>query len=134
MKNRWGIPRLHKDWKLVWEDDFSKDTQIDPAKWNFEIDGKGGGNGELQYYTKSEKNARIEDGQLVITARKDDDAHRFTSARMTTSKKFSCLYGRIEASIKAPPAQQGNWPAFWMLPRTASTVDGPAAGKSTSWN
>jgi hypothetical protein len=38
-----GDTALHKDWKLIWEDDFSRDKQIDPSKWTFEIDGKGGG-------------------------------------------------------------------------------------------
>ncbi len=93
---------LHQQWKLAWEDDFSKDREIDKTKWNFEIDGHGGGNGELEYYTDSPQNASIDNGELVITALKNDRGHRFTSARMTTSRKFSCLYGRIEASIKAP--------------------------------
>ena len=90
---------------------------IDPAKWNFEINGKGGGNHELQYYTDSPKNARIENGELLITAIKNDAGHAFTSARMTTKSKFACRYGRIEAMIKVPKAQQGNWPAFWMMPQ-----------------
>jgi beta-glucanase (GH16 family) len=120
---------LHADWKLAWEDDFSKDKQIDMDKWNFEINGNGGGNGELEYYTDSAKNAHIENGELVITALKDDDGHRFTSARMTTSKKFSCLYGRIEASIKAPKAQAGNWPAFWMMPQDSTYGGWPRSGE-----
>jgi len=124
-----GDTALHKDWKLIWEDDFSRDKQIDRSKWNFEIDGKGGGNGELQYYTDNAKNARINDGELVITARKDDDGHLFTSARMTTSRKFSCLYGRIEACIKAPPAQKGNWPAFWMMPQDSKYGSWPRSGE-----
>lgn len=124
-----GDTALHKDWKLAWEDDFSKDKQIDKSKWNFEINGKGGGNGELEYYTDSPKNADIIDGELVITALKDDGGHKFTSARMTTSKKFSCLYGRIEASIKAPPAQQGNWPAFWMMPQDSKYGGWPRSGE-----
>jgi beta-glucanase (GH16 family) len=124
-----GDTALHKDWKLAWEDDFSKDKQIDKSKWNFEIDGKGGGNNELEYYTDNKKNADIIDGELVITAQKDDDGHKFTSARMTTSKKFSCLYGRIEASIKAPPAQAGNWPAFWMMPQDSKYGSWPRSGE-----
>jgi beta-glucanase (GH16 family) len=124
-----GDTAPHKDWKLAWEDDFSKDNQIDKSKWNFEIDGHGGGNGELEYYTDSLKNADIKDGELVITALKDDDGHRFTSARMTTSGKFACRYGRIEASIKAPAAQQGNWPAFWMMPQDSKYGDWPRSGE-----
>jgi beta-glucanase (GH16 family) len=124
-----GDTALHKDWKLAWEDDFSKDKTIDKSKWTFEINGHGGGNGELEYYTDSPKNASIQDGELVITAIKNDDGHKFTSARMTTSKKFACLYGRIEACIKAPPAQAGNWPAFWMMPQDSKYGTWPRSGE-----
>lgn len=124
-----GDTALHKEWKLAWEDDFSKDRDIDKTKWNFEINGNGGGNGELEYYTDSPKNAHIDNGELVITALKNDDGHKFTSARMTTSGKFSCLYGRIEACIKAPNAQQGNWPAFWMMPQDSKYGSWPRSGE-----
>lgn len=120
---------LHKGWKLVWEDDFSKDKQVDRSKWNFEIDGRGGGNHELEYYTDSPKTARIEDGELVITALKNDAGHKFTSARMTTKGKFSFRYGRAEASIKTPKAQAGNWPAFWMLPEANKYGGWPRSGE-----
>ena len=124
-----GATALHKAWKLAWEDDFSNDKQIDKSKWNFEINGHGGGNGELEYYTDSPKNASIQNGERVITALKDDGGHKFTSARMTTSKKFACLYGRIEASIKAPTAQAGNWPAFWMMPQDSKYGGWPRSGE-----
>jgi beta-glucanase (GH16 family) len=124
-----GDTALHADWKLIWEDDFSKDKQIDKTKWNFEIDGKGNGNGELEYYTDSPKNAHLESGELVITALKDDGGHKFTSARMNTKGKFSCLYGRIESSIKVPKAQQGNWPAFWMMPQDNKYGGWPKSGE-----
>jgi beta-glucanase (GH16 family) len=124
-----GDTSLHTKWNLVWEDDFSKDDQIDKSKWNFEINGHGNGNGELEYYTDSPKNAHIENGELVITAIKGDEGHKYTSARMTTSKKFACLYGRIEASIKAPHAQAGNWPAFWMMPQDSKYGGWPRSGE-----
>jgi beta-glucanase (GH16 family) len=124
-----GGTSIHRDWKLLWEDDFSRDSGIDPAKWNIDIDGKGGGNNELEYYTDSPKNAHIENGELVITAINDDGGHAFTSARMNTSRKFACRYGRIEAMIKVPRAQQGNWPAFWMMPQDAVYGDWPRSGE-----
>jgi beta-glucanase (GH16 family) len=108
----------HKDWKLVWEDDFSKDGgQIDPKKWSFKIDGQGNGNHESQYYTGDPKNAHIQDGVLVITALKEDKgwAH-YTSSELCTQGLYGVKFGRIEASIKVPPSQAGNWPAFWMMP------------------
>jgi beta-glucanase (GH16 family) len=124
-----GETALHKDWKLTWEDDFSKDTEIDKTKWNLDINGHGGGNGELEYYSDSPKNAHIEDGELVITAIKNDAGHKYTSAKLNTKGKFSCLYGRIEACIKAPPAQSGNWPAFWMMPLEDKYGGWPRSGE-----
>lgn len=113
---------VNANWKLVWSDEFDGPT-IDTTKWNFEIDGKGGGNGEMEYYTAQPENAHIENGILNITAIKDGkDAsgktHRFTSARMTTKDKYSFKYGRAEARIKMPKGK-GVWPAFWMMPQDA---------------
>jgi len=114
--------KVNPDWKLVWSDEFDGST-IDTSKWNFEIDGKGGGNGEMEYYTDKPENAHIENGNLLITAIKDGtDAngqkHKFTSARMTTKGKFSWKYGRFEARIKMPKGK-GVWPAFWLMPEDA---------------
>ncbi|MFN3516318.1 MAG: hypothetical protein ACK4YM_04060, partial [Novosphingobium sp.] len=55
-------------WALVWSDEFDA-AEIDKRKWGFEVDCWGGGNEEHQCYTKSTRNAHIEDGKLVITAR-----------------------------------------------------------------
>jgi beta-glucanase (GH16 family) len=111
--------KVNPNWKLVWSDEFDG-SSIDTSKWNFEIDGKGGGNGEEEYYTDKPENAHIENGHLLITAIKDGtDAdgkkHKFTSARMTTKGKFSWKYGRFEARIKVPTGR-GVWPAFWLMP------------------
>jgi len=114
-----GHEHPNPNWKLVWSDEFDG-PNIDTSKWNFEIDGKGGGNGEEEYYTDKPENAHIEDGHLIITAIKDGtDAngkkHKFTSARMTTKGKAFWKYGRFEARIKLPTGR-GVWPAFWMMP------------------
>jgi beta-glucanase (GH16 family) len=118
-----GHQKVNPNWKLVWSDEFDG-SSIDTSKWNFEIDGKGGGNGEEEYYTDKPENAHIEDGHLLITAIKDGtDAdgrtHRFTSARMTTKDKFSWKYGRFEARIKMPTGR-GVWPAFWLMPQDSA--------------
>ncbi len=110
---------VNPNWKLVWSDEFDGDS-IDTSKWNFEIDGKGGGNGEQEYYTDKPENAHVENGHLLITAIKggtdsEGNKHKFTSARMTTKGKFSWKYGRFEARIKVPTGK-GAWPAFWLMP------------------
>ncbi|MFX8676540.1 glycoside hydrolase family 16 protein, partial [Acinetobacter baumannii] len=94
-----------------------------------------GGNNERQCYTDSRRNALIEDGKLVITARHEHAAgpafpetmdksaadrtervtRDFTSARLTTRGKAGWRYGRIEVRASLPQGQ-GTWPAIWMLP------------------
>ena len=56
---------------MIWQDEFDT-SQIDKSKWTFETDGDGFGNNELQFYTTDRKeNARVEDGHLIIEARKE---------------------------------------------------------------
>jgi beta-glucanase (GH16 family) len=112
--------------KLVWADEFNRPV-IDTTAWNFETGGQGWGNHEQEYYQRD--NASIEDGNLVITARKQQaGSNKYTSSRMTTEGKKEFLYGRIEARIKMPVGQ-GFWPAFWMLGANIKTVDWPASGE-----
>ncbi len=76
-------------WKLVWSDEFDRPGWPDPSRWTYE-------NGyvrnqEQQYYTRRIENARVEDGKLIIEARKDHwDGHKITSASLTTQGKASC--------------------------------------------
>ena len=109
-----------QSWSLSWSDEFNG-TSIDGSKWGYDI-GTGAaqglwgwGNGELQYYTDDLDNARVENGDLIITAIEEDYAgSNYTSARMVTRNKFSQTYGKFEARIDLPTGQ-GIWPAFWML-------------------
>ena len=102
------------EWKLVWSDEFDTE-QVDTTKWTYDIGDWGWGNNELQYYTANRpENARIEDGNLVIEARKNDNGSEWTSARLTTRGKVAFLYGRIEFRAKVP-VEKGNWAAGWTL-------------------
>ena len=60
------IPDL-PGWTLVWNDEFNG-TQVATTRWNFEVNGWGGGNNELQYYTDRLENAYAQDGYLHIVA------------------------------------------------------------------
>ena len=129
-------PALAEPWKLVWSDEFDgPDGQLlDEKKWNLEVNGGGGGNHELQYYTRRPENVQVKGGQLVITARKEHFqgavgvAREYTSARLNTHGKFEQRYGRFEARIKVPRGQ-GMWPAFWMLGADQGAVPWPACGE-----
>ncbi|MCD2340261.1 family 16 glycosylhydrolase [Ideonella azotifigens] len=113
-----------QNWQLVWQDEFNGSIGPD---WVFETGGGGWGNNELEYYRK--ENATIENGNLVITAKREDyGGYRYTSARMKTQGKKSFKFGRIEARIKAP-SSLGMWPAFWALGSNINTVGWPASGE-----
>jgi beta-glucanase (GH16 family) len=117
---------------LVWSDEFEAD-QLDPERWFFETgDGSqygipGWGNNELQWYLPD--SALLEDGKLVITARRESvSGKQFTSARINTRDRFAFQHGRIEASIRLP-AGQGLWPAFWLLPQASAYGTWAASGE-----
>ncbi len=104
------------DWNLIWVDEFEGD-KLDKKKWNRQVEPAGRFNGEWQRYTKSKKNAYVENDQLVIKAIHKGKKHRhnqYTSARLNTAGKFSFKYGKVVARIKLPKTE-GIWPAFWML-------------------
>ena len=114
-------------YKLVWSDEFDE-SAINTSVWNFEIGGHGWGNHEQEYYQP--QNATIENGNLIITAKKESVGFNgYTSSRMTTQGKKEFEYGKMEARIKIPVGQ-GFWPAFWMLGSNIKTVDWPACGET----
>jgi beta-glucanase (GH16 family) len=115
-------------WSLVWHDEFSA-AFIDSTIWTFEVNGNGGGNNELQYYTAEPRNAFIENGELVIQALKENYlGKQYTSARMNTAYKRDWLYGRVDVRAKMPTGR-GLWPAIWMLPTDWVYGGWPASGE-----
>lgn len=117
-------------YKLVWSDEFDGPGLPDAKKWSYEVGGNGWGNNELEYYTdRRPENARIENGSLIIEARKEDwQGKNYTSARLVTKGKAEWKYGRIEARAQLP-AGRGTWPAIWMLGADISKVGWPRSGE-----
>lgn len=136
-----------EDWKLIWSDEFDKPGLPDPAKWGYEVGFIR--NNEAQYYTRERReNARVEDGYLVIEARKEktkNEAYRaegtegrrrgrgsefaeYTSASLLTKGKAEWTYGRIEVRAKLPSGR-GTWPAIWTLGTNISQVGWPTCGE-----
>ncbi len=116
--------------ELSWSDEFDGGA-LNTANWNFEIGNgsNGWGNGESQYYTDSEDNVKVQDGNLVITAKRESESgFDFTSARITTKDKFEFTYGRVEVRAKLP-AGGGTWPAIWMLGEAWPEESWPGVGE-----
>lgn len=120
-----GMPET---WRLVWADEFEYEGLPDPQKWTYE-EGLVRNN-EAQYYTRARpENARVEDGVLVIEARKEDyEGAGYTSASVTTQGKARWQGGRIEVRAKLPTGR-GMWPAIWMLGTNISEVGWPESGE-----
>ena len=112
--------------KPSWEQDFSKmsDGPVDEEIWRFELDPVVPTyNDEAQAYTSSERNVRIENGNLVLEAHRESYAYptgekyEYTSGRVDTRDSFDFEYGKFEVTMKVPQGA-GTWPAFWFLSST----------------
>jgi len=114
--------------RLVWSDEFNQQRWFpDPSHWAYDVSRNrtGWANEELQYYAAERReNSRIENGVLVIEARreatdafKDNGGQGYTSARLVTKGLQAWTYGFFEIRAKLP-CGRGTWPAIWMLGAT----------------
>ena len=122
------IPFDPPKWALEWADEFDTGDAPDPRSWSYEVGYVR--NKEEQYYTNDRReNARIENGRLVIEARRDGfEGHKTTSASVHTSGKRSLQYGRIEVRARIPTGR-GTWPAIWTLGENRRDVGWPRCGE-----
>lgn len=134
-------------YKLVWSDEFNYKGKPDSTKWGYDYGFIA--NKEKQYYVDSLKNARVENGHMIIEAHKENvankdfnnpaikdwakykreiDSAKYTSARITTEGLASWQYGRIDVSAKLPKGR-GMWPAIWMLSENRKAIGWPESGE-----
>ena len=127
-----GVPGISENggipagFRLVWSDEFEDAGLPNTAKWSFDTERNAVGwyNNELQYYGNARvENSSVENGLLVITARREDlstaglpdwGGQRYSSARLITRDKAAWTYGFFEVRAKLP-CGVGTWPAIWML-------------------
>lgn len=112
------------DHVLVWSDEFAIDGFPDATKWVHETgrNKEGWYNNEKQYYSGPRlENARVHNGVLTITARKEarsDQAdwggQAYSSTRLATIGKKDWTYGFFDIRAKLP-CGKGTWPAIWMV-------------------
>jgi beta-glucanase (GH16 family) len=119
---------LAPDWTPVWSDEFDRPGRPDPARWGYEhglVRNK-----EAQFYTVDRpENVRVEDGCLIITARKEAwEGAEITSASLTTKDRFSFTYGKVEIRARVPTGR-GVWPALWTLGCKRPGISWPACGE-----
>lgn len=98
-----------------WQDEFNYTGKPDASKWSYDLGDHGWGNNELENYTDKIENAKVEHGNLVITAIKEPSGkQQYSSARLVSKGKGDFLYGKFEIRAKLPKGR-GTWPAIWML-------------------
>lgn len=117
--------------ELVLQDEFEVDGAPNSAIWGYNIgtDGDGWGNGQLEYNTDRTENVKVENGVLLITAKKESyKGSGYTSARIVSKGRFEQAYGRYEARIRLPYGK-GMWPAFWLLGANDDEQEWPQIGE-----
>lgn len=121
--------------EITMQDEFTTEGAPNSSIWGYDLGtgnsdtGAGWGNNELQFYTDRTENVKVENGYLLITAKKEDyNGSSYTSARLTTKGLFDQAYGRFEARIRLPYGQ-GIWPAFWLLGANIDEVGWPKCGE-----
>jgi beta-glucanase (GH16 family) len=121
---------LAQEWKLVWSDEFDG-TTLNDAVWTTVDWPPGYVNGEEQRYVpghdQTGKNIRLENGKLVIEARRETNG-QITSGRINSQGKKSWKYGKFECSAMLP-AGLGTWPAIWSMPDNSPYGGWPDCGE-----
>lgn len=131
-------------YQLVWSDEFDGDGRPDSTKWNFEYGFIR--NVEKQYYTDRLKNARVENGFLILEAHKEKyineafkskdekyykfniDSADYTAPSLSTKGLGEWTYGKFEIRAKLPEGV-GLWPAIWMLGENYKDLGWPKCGE-----
>jgi beta-glucanase (GH16 family) len=110
---------------LAWSDEFDG-TSLNSANWTPEILPAYRYNNEVQSYTDSSDNLKVQGGSLLIKAKKSGTS--WTSARINSQEKRIFKYGKIEFRAKLPSGI-GPWPAAWLLGSNISSAPWPACGE-----
>jgi beta-glucanase (GH16 family) len=123
---------------LLFSDEFDG-VAIDTTKWNYTVPKFWyASKRQEQTYTTDPQNIGVSNGNLYITARKDNG--NVTSGWIHTADTFLMKPGMIvnnatvdtvyvELRIKAPQPSQSSWPAAWLNPKNITYGPSPASGE-----
>jgi beta-glucanase (GH16 family) len=117
------IVNQKREWKLVFEDDFNTNGNIDATKWTLQTKGSPDWN---KYMNPSNDMAFVQGGSLILKARKT--ANGYETSGINSSDKFNFKYGKVEVRAKLSSGQ-GTWPAIWMMPQTSVYGGWPKSGE-----
>ena len=120
----------------VWADEFFQTGSPNNENWTYDLGAGGWGNNEVQTYTNSSSNVKVEDGLLKIIAKADGSG--YTSSRLKSQGLYQFTYGRVDVRAKLP-ASTGTWPAIWMLGANFPSIGWPYCGEidimeQTGWD
>jgi endonuclease/exonuclease/phosphatase family metal-dependent hydrolase len=103
------------EWEVVWQDEFTE-SRLDEAKWT--RCRRGGSNWNDTMSVES-RLLVINDGAMhlrgIENTDKEKDPAPFLTAGVTSRKKYSFQYGKVQIRARCKSAQ-GAWPALWMMP------------------
>lgn len=101
-------------WKLIWHDEFNGD-ELDSSKWSR---CKRGTADWMNTMSDAPRLLELKDGILQLRGIENDkpqeDSAPYLTAGVTSEKKFSFRYGKVQIRARFKSAQ-GAWPALWML-------------------
>jgi len=127
-------------WQCSFSDDFEGST-LDRTKWVPQESATSGYvNGLTACFVDDPDNVSVSDGNLNLTARKEERASPcgsdafttpYTSGMVTTAGLFSQTYGRFEVRARISPAKvKGLQTTFWLWPTDAGRYGPyPASGE-----
>ena len=103
-----------KEYKLVFEETFNVDGDLNKNNWNHEV-GTKWANNESQCYVDDLEHCFIKDGKLVLKATiHENEPCKYRSARVNTYGKKEFTYGKFVFRAKMPKGK-GAWPALWFM-------------------
>ncbi|TDH26959.1 glycosyl hydrolase family protein [Segetibacter sp. 3557_3] len=124
----YDAPNAYPGYTLAWSDEFNG-SGLNMANWSFQNGNGcpnlcGWGNNELETY--AENNLFLQDGKMIIEARREGSS--YTSAKIISSGKKKFKFGRIDIRAKLPKGK-GIWPALWMMPESSVYGGWPRSGE-----